>query len=71
MTSRDFCYWLQGFFELAKTSTLTPDQADLIRRHLSLVFLHDLDPKSAPPEKQELFNQTHSGVPGGSGLMRC
>jgi hypothetical protein len=41
MLSRDFCFWLQGFFELSETDRITADQAMLIRRHLDLVFSHE------------------------------
>lgn len=38
MTERDFCYWLQGFFEVAKPETLTSEQIQEIHNHLKLVF---------------------------------
>lgn len=38
MTEREFCYWLQGYFELSgSTNGLTADQVECIRRHLQLV----------------------------------
>lgn len=47
MTSREFCYWLQGYFELmhagAAPYALTAKQAELIQRHLALVFKHEID----------------------------
>lgn len=41
MQSRDFVFWLQGFFELTDTQTLTSNQIALIKAHLDLVFKHD------------------------------
>lgn len=42
MSHRDFCYWLQGFFELQDNSespaTLTQYQIETIKNHLKLVF---------------------------------
>lgn len=42
MTSRDFCYWAQGFFEISEVSnknvTLNSNQVELIERHLAMVF---------------------------------
>ena len=41
MNTQDFCYWLQGYFELAMTPTkegLTPQQVEVIKEHLQLVF---------------------------------
>ncbi len=48
MTSRDFCYWLQGWFELNGTidhrEGATPETLNTIRNHLALVFKHEIDP---------------------------
>jgi hypothetical protein len=38
MTPENFCYWLQGFFELTNSMELTPAQHDSIKEHLQLVF---------------------------------
>lgn len=39
MNSRDFCFWLQGYFELSKGDpNLSGDQVNTIKEHLSLVF---------------------------------
>jgi hypothetical protein len=40
MTERDFVYWLQGFFEMANPTTLTPEQVKMIKDHLGYVFEH-------------------------------
>ncbi len=50
MTSRDFCYWLQGLFELSNPTTLNTEQTALVRKHLSLVFKHEIDPPMGPQE---------------------
>jgi hypothetical protein len=82
VTSRDFCFWLQGFFELnAKPGEmargLTDDQAEMVRRHLALVFKHEIDPSMGPKDVQEALNKLHenpgfhnSGV-GGGPILRC
>lgn len=45
MTSRDFAFWLQGFFELGGgAGGLDAEQTECIRRHLALVFVHEIDP---------------------------
>lgn len=41
MKSRDFVYWLQGYFELAKPVELSTDALILIRRHLDMVKVHE------------------------------
>ncbi len=38
MNSVSFAYWLQGFFELTDSNTLTEEQVKVIREHLNLVF---------------------------------
>jgi hypothetical protein len=64
MTSRDFCFWLQGYFEIKGTAdAITPAQADLIRRHLALVFKHEIDPSAGGPEHQAELNVIHDGAP--------
>lgn len=71
MTSRDFAYWLQGFFELspkAMAEGMTPAQTDLVRRHLALVFAHEIDPSAGGPEHQALLNEIHHGKPEPTGL---
>jgi hypothetical protein len=60
MTSRDFCYWLQGFFEIATPSEITAAQVDTIKSHLAMVFFHEIDP-SFPKEQIEKLNKIHNG----------
>lgn len=51
MTTRDFCYWLQGYYELngTKKFDITADESfhEMVRGHLKLVFKHD--PSFVPP----------------------
>lgn len=43
MTNRDFCYWLQGFFELNNPETLNEEQTLEIKKHLYNVFQHECE----------------------------
>ena len=63
MTSRDFCYWLQGYFELnpAEGAALGPNQVACIKKHLALVFVNEIDPSMGPPEHQAELNEIHDG----------
>ena len=61
MKSRDFVYWLQGMFELNPTETLDAKQTELIRRHLAMVFLHEIDPDAGDGKQQAALNQAHEG----------
>jgi len=72
MTSRDFCFWLQGFFEIAGNTparepsnrwNLNDSQVDMIRNHLALVFKHEIDPSAGPPAHQAELNKIHETQP--------
>lgn len=61
MTAREFAYWLQGLFELSETTQLDARQTDLIRRHLNMVFAHEIDPSAGSPEHQAELSKLHDG----------
>lgn len=62
MKSENFCYWLQGYFEiLGKSESLTTEQVDCIKRHLNMVFYHDLDPKMGDKSHQQKLQEIHDG----------
>lgn len=69
MTSRDFCFWLQGYFEMTGAKTMSDRQIELVQRHLSLVFAHEIDPSMGGPGKQEKLNDLHNSSP--QFLARC
>lgn len=80
MTSRDFCYWLQGFFELdALTSnhpdkpTLSVEQVKCITNHLNMVFYHEIDPAFGDKKHTEILSKIHLGTGGGGGgpMINC
>ena len=62
MTSRDFCYWMQGMFEVGGVKSLDERQTELIQRHLALVFIHEIDPSAGGPDIQEKLDAIHNGV---------
>lgn len=59
MKSVEFCYWLQGLFEVGEPATLNAKQVDLIKRHLNMVFIHEID-ASYPADQQDALNSEHS-----------
>jgi len=61
MTSRDFCYWLQGFFEIQGEPYINDKQAAIIRNHLTLVFKHEIDPSMPDPTGE--LQAIHDGAP--------
>ena len=60
MTSRDFAFWLQGFFEVANPDTIGSKETDMIKKHLNLVFKHEIDPSMGGPENQAELNEIHT-----------
>lgn len=71
MTSRDFCFWLQGYLELSEAANasgvgFSPQQREKVAAHLALVFKHEIDPSMGGPEKQDELNKVH-----GNTVLRC
>lgn len=54
MQARDFCFWLQGYFEIAGDKELSAEQAAVIKQHLVFVFKRD-DTMGAPAHPVNLF----------------
>lgn len=74
MKTQEFCYWLQGYFEIhgdIGAEGLSKRQVEMIRNHLALVFRHDIDPQAGSPEYREELQEIHDfGKPSGSpGLL--
>lgn len=66
MTSRDFCYWLQGFFEIKGPDTdesLSHGQVEIIKSHLAMVFKHEIDPSMGDQKHQDELNLIHPQTP--------
>lgn len=86
MQARDFCFWLQGFLELHDAEhdvprppdapepspvALSAAQVACLRRHLALVFLHEIDPSMGGAAAQQALDKVHGGPgksPGGAFL---
>ncbi len=68
MTPENFCYWLQGYFEISQNNWgLAQYQIQIIQDHLNLVFdkkTPDRLEKSWDKEKAAYYplNTTHTGV---------
>ena len=79
MTAQEFCYWLQGKLEIDEVKhgrgvyvePLTVDQVACIKRHLDLVFAHDIDPKAGGPGVQDKLNSIHNDLPKRPPGIRC
>ncbi len=60
MTSRDFCYWLQGAIELGTAEGgLSKEQLGCIKKHLDMVFRHEIDPSFG--SNREDLEKIHEG----------
>ena len=63
MKSTEFIYWLQGFFELSESNALTEKQTQIIKNHLKLVFIYEIDPSySDDPKVLSELQKIHDGV---------
>jgi hypothetical protein len=78
MNNVDFCYWLQGFFELSEVDTLTDKQVKVIKNHLNLTFKHDIDPARNKESGLSIktMDNLHSGfhlqsTTNNDGRIRC
>jgi hypothetical protein len=72
MKATEFCYWLQGMFELVAPQALDSRQTTLIKEHLAMVFIHEIDP-SYPKEQQVELNKAHGGTTfdPSKNVLRC
>lgn len=73
MKSRDFCYWLMGRFEIVPTGVMpifSSEEVLIIKKHLDLVFAHEIDPSAGSQSTQDTLNAIHSGE-NPNILMRC
>jgi len=63
LKSIEFVFWLQGFFELSEPNkSLTTEQVQIIKNHLKLVFLYEIDPSYSKDETvQAIFQNIHDG----------
>ena len=80
MTSQNFAYWLMGFFEVANPISIGSKETELIKRHLNLVFKHEIDPAMGDEKHQQVLNEIHKPKPSfpssyldtdKDGIMRC
>lgn len=76
MQAINFCYWLQGFFELnsfnGKNLEISIEQAAIIQCHLNLVFKHEIDPdvfKNKTKEEIAEYIAIHSGAKRGDKII--
>lgn len=69
MKAESFVYWLQGYFEVDQADRrdrhgLSVDQVDVIRRHLNMVFVHEIDPSMGDRKHREELTKAHDGTGG-------
>jgi len=72
MNSIDFCYWLQGYFEISDAKSLNERQTEVLKNHLHLVFKHEIDPlrEDQTPTPTSVLNTAHTGLDNDT-LVRC
>lgn len=64
MNTIDFCYCLQGFFEVSEATEVTPKQVEMIKNHLNLAFKHEIDPlrESQTTASVDELNHAHTPI---------
>lgn len=75
MNSIDFCYWLQGYFEISGETELNAEKLKIVKNHLNLVFTHEIDPlresqTSATPAELTNVHLGHNPT-GNDEKIRC
>ena len=49
MSPENFCFWLQGYFEIGGGDTLSPNQVQVVKDHLGLVFKKETPDRNIKP----------------------
>jgi hypothetical protein len=62
MNTQDFCYWLQGFFELSGEDNLTPQQVKVIKEHLQLAFKKETTETVKKESIDEFLDRMRKGI---------
>jgi len=63
MRARDFVYLLQGVLEIGKVKSFDEEQTETIRRHLNMVFKHEIDPSMGDEKHKAELNSIHAQKP--------
>lgn len=77
MTTEQFTYWLNGFFEISDAKTLNEKQIKIIKDHLSLVLDKQTPDRDAEDSSKELSDNLDQRKlkpyqPGNSGrILLC
>ena len=73
MNTVDFCFWLQGYFEISESKEISEKQVEIIKNHLNLVFKHEIDPvrESESNADKAVLDLTHAGPGINDTLVRC
>ncbi len=62
MTPENFVYWMQGFLEIGKPTSINAEQIEEIKNHIALVLL-----KETPAPKFQFINGLNN-TPVGTGI---
>lgn len=58
MTTRDFCFWLQGYLEISGEKTIYKCQVSTIEKHLNLVLRPEINPDMGALKHQDELNNS-------------
>lgn len=63
MTSQNFCYWLQGYFELSSNRLFDEAQIKVMRQHCDLAIAYDeMQPHPDPTEAMKFIRELHKAL---------
>ena len=59
MNRVNFCYWLQGYFEIANPKGISKEELKMIKSHLQLTFKNDIDLEYGDKSHQKKLSELH------------
>jgi hypothetical protein len=70
MNEREFCYWLQGLFEIGGARSLDEQQTQIVKDHLALIF-HKTTPHVSLADGSlfKTYDSSKIQFPGGAGSV--
>ena len=52
-----------GYFEISEPKTISENETEIIKKHLALVFKHEIDPSMGDQNHQNELNAIHNTPP--------
>jgi hypothetical protein len=62
---------VQGLFEIGNPEALDRPQVEVIKKHLDMVFVHEIDPAMGDQKHQDKLNSIHGQTLPNGIVARC